>query len=328
MAVFTVLELLLLSSWHYCHGLVPQSNAGLSLAARTSTRRGGRGTRRTSNLRSILDSSIVQDLIGTVGNFYKESPVEAAFVTCGVKAASSDAIAQRAVEKRTSGFAYKRNAAFIAYGGFYQGLAQYYIFNKLYPFMFGDGTDILTVAEKVIFDQLVLTPFVCLPIAYIVKAAVFGYSIPKGLTRYVDDAKRDLLWKYWAIWTPTQCITFSIVPEHLRIPFIAAVSFFWLILLSSITSRSDVAQQDDFIIICYDNECLIMDRLRFVGPSSLINEDGSSTGVQLQPGVGKVSSANLSVGPSSLVNEKDASSIGVEVPAGVEVVPSGGIAEK
>ena len=312
----------------FCDGLVlPGSTRGTTTSGRYCLQ-----------LR-LLDDGVMQDVLGTVGAFYKESPVEAAFVTCGVKAASSDAIAQRAVERNTSNFAYKRNAAFIAYGGLYQGICQYYIFNELFPLIFGDGTDVATVAEKVLFDQLVLTPFLCLPIAYIVKASVFGYSIQEGLNRYISDAKKDLLWKYWALWTPTQCVTFSVVPEHLRIPFIAAVSFVWLILLSSITSRGDViittSNHDDddnrfvdsSLVICYDNECLIMDKLSFVGPASLINEDGSSTGVQLQPRA-KVSTENMNVGPSSLINEEDGSSIGVVVPAGVEVVSEGNAGEE
>ena len=293
-----------------------------SAAATTTIRR------RTPSCLQLLEvSTAAQDILGTVGTFYKESPVEAAFATCAVKASSSDAIAQKAIEKNKNGFGFRRNAAFIAYGGLYQGIAQYYIFNKIFPILFGDGTDFVTVAEKVVFDQLVLTPFLCLPIAYMMKATVFGYSIQKGLSRYLEDAKKDLLWKYWAIWTPTQCITFSIIPEHLRIPFIAAVSFIWLILLSSITSRNDNAENisdgsaSNSIIICYDNECLIVDELSFVGPSSLINEDGSSAGVQLQP-TPTVSTDNISVGPASLINEQ-ASSIGVEVPAGVEVVGAG-----
>jgi len=36
-----------------------------------------------------------------------------------------------------------------------------------------------------------------------------------------------------------QCLTFGVVPPHWRIPFIALVSFFWLIVLSSISSRRD-----------------------------------------------------------------------------------------
>ena len=48
-----------------------------------------------------------------------------------------------------------------------------------------------------------------------------------------------------------------------------------------------------------------------------VNEKGGNSG-------GKV----VSVGPSSLVNEKDGSSIGVEVPPGVEVVAAGEIVDK
>jgi len=55
--------------------------------------------------------------------------------------------------------------------------------------------------------------------------------------RYISDARGELLWKYWAIWTPAQCLTFSVVPEHLRTPFVALVSFFWLMILSVISSR-------------------------------------------------------------------------------------------
>lgn len=212
----------------------------------------------------------------TIDAFYKNQPYAAAFATCAIKASSSDAIAQRAVE-RIDKFGWRRNISFIVYGGLYQGMAQYFIFNQLYPKIFGDGTDVITVAEKVLFDQLVLTPFLCLPVAYLVKAAAFSFSPKEGISRYADDCKNNnLLWKYWLIWTPTQCVTFSIVPEHLRIPFIAAVSFIWLIILSSITSKNDDDRNTN--IICYDNECLIIDEINFVGPASLITEDAQDAG--------------------------------------------------
>jgi len=181
------------------------------------------------------------DLLGVLDAFYRTSPYEAAFLTCGVKAALSDTIAQK-TEKQADGprpFSYARTLAFVLYGGGYQGVFQYKMFNDIFPFIFGTGTELLTVAAKVIVDQLILTPFLCLPCAYIVKALILQYPIKEGLERYRRDAKRDLLWKYWLIWTPTQCLTFSIVPEHLRIAFIAGVSFFWLILLSSISARGD-----------------------------------------------------------------------------------------
>lgn len=200
-----------------------------------------------------------------LNSFYKNNPVQAAALTCGVKASLSDRISQARIEAEHR-FCWSRNSAFILYGSLYQGVAQHFIFNEIYPAVFGSGTDVGTVASKVLFDQLVLTPFLCLPVAYLVKAAVFKRPLREGLSHYLGDAKKDLLWKYWLLWTPVQCLTFTVVPDHLRIPFIAVVSFFWLIILSSISSRpepsSDLpASVTGKNVICYDNECIIMDEI-------------------------------------------------------------------
>jgi len=56
------------------------------------------------------------------------------------------------------------------------------------------------------------------------------------MRQYVEDVRKNgLLNKYWMIWTPVQFVAFGIVPEHYRIAF---VTFFWLILLSSISTRA------------------------------------------------------------------------------------------
>lgn len=36
----------------------------------------------------------------------------------------------------------------------------------------------------------------------------------------------------WAVWVPSQLINFSVVPLHLRVPFVAFVSFTWCVILS------------------------------------------------------------------------------------------------
>lgn len=169
-----------------------------------------------------------------VDTFFRDNPISASFIACSTKASCSDAISQRTVAGTK--FDARRNTAFYLYGGAYQGVAQHFIYNELFPAMFGAGTEVSTVLMKVLVDQLVLAPFLCLPVAYIVKALVFGQPLRDGLRRYAHDAQRDLLWKYWAIWTPVDCLTFSVIPEHYRIVFIAAVSFFWLIVLSSISN--------------------------------------------------------------------------------------------
>mmetsp|Transcript_6750 Transcript_6750/g.14741 ORF Transcript_6750/g.14741 Transcript_6750/m.14741 type:complete len:80 (-) Transcript_6750:339-578(-) len=64
---------------------------------------------------------------------------------------------------------------------------------------------------------------------------VFSYS-RQGVERYVADAKGDLLVMYWTLWGPVQWFTFGVVSPQWRVPFIAVVSF-WLLILSRITTR-------------------------------------------------------------------------------------------
>jgi Mpv17 / PMP22 family len=60
------------------------------------------------------------------------------------------------------------------------------------------------------------------------------YKIQHGVEQYMYDVTHQkILLKYWILWIPIKCITFTIVPHHLRIAFIAIVSFFWMIILSS-----------------------------------------------------------------------------------------------
>lgn len=192
-----------------------------------------------------------------IDNFYQTMPLTSAFLTCGVKASAADAVAQktqaakdRANEDDVSPFQLKRNFAFLMYGGLYQGVAQEVIFNEVFPILFGQGTDVFTVASKVLFDSFVVTPFVCLPVAYVVKSVIFQYSLKEAFRRYYTDVtKSGLLFKYWSIWGPVQCLTFGVVPQHLRIAFIAVVSFFWLIIFSSLTAKAqkerELVDQDE-----------------------------------------------------------------------------------
>jgi len=202
-------------------------------APRAAARHHTTGRRRRAALQAIDTSTALQ----AIDSFYRTSPIEAATLTCGVKAAASDSISQR--READLPFCFTRNRVFMIYGALYQGAAQHVIYNELYPRVFGSDPAVSTVLHKVLFDQLVHAPFLALPTIYLLKAAVFEYPLREGLQRYVADARRDLLWKYWLLWTPVQCATFSVVPEHLRIPFIAAVSFVWLIILSSLSSRED-----------------------------------------------------------------------------------------
>lgn len=99
-------------------------------------------------------------------------------------------------------------------------------------------TDFQTVLTKVLADSLCVTPFICLPVAYVVKSVIFNYSLKEAFNRYRDDVVNNgLLVKYWSLWGPVQCLTFGVIPQHFRIVWIAFVSFFWLIIFSSITAK-------------------------------------------------------------------------------------------
>ena len=68
-----------------------------------------------------------------------------------------------------------RTLAFLLYGGLYQGICQLFIFNEVFPALFGTGTDLGTVTAKVLTDQFVLTPLLCLQ-PYVIVAVTLCNS--------------------------------------------------------------------------------------------------------------------------------------------------------
>ena len=134
-------------------------------------------------------------------------------------------------------FDFRRSAVFLLYGGFYQGMANEVIYNDLLPKMFGTGTDFKTVASKVLVDNVLHTPLLNVPVVYLIKGWLLGHSVRDSLRNYWDDVvHKGLLYKKMMIFVPVQCLTFSVIPPHFRVTFVAFVSFFWMILLSCILS--------------------------------------------------------------------------------------------
>mmetsp|Transcript_51663 Transcript_51663/g.109849 ORF Transcript_51663/g.109849 Transcript_51663/m.109849 type:complete len:278 (+) Transcript_51663:184-1017(+) len=225
-------------------------------------RRPGRGSP-SSQPPSSLGSSVIDE----IDSLYQTFPYASAFLTCGIKAGAADIVAQKKeaittyhreddfdagdasgsilstiVEEGPTTAATidaRRNFSFVLYGGLYQGVAQFVIFNRIFPVIFGEGTDVVTVASKVAFDNAFVSPLVCLPVAYLVKSVVFRFTLEEARERYVRDVREGLIFKYWCFWIPAQSLTFGVVPEHLRIAWVAAVSFFWLVVFSSISSNAD-----------------------------------------------------------------------------------------
>lgn len=160
--------------------------------------------------------------------------------------ADTDAAAARGVDV-------SRNLGFLVYGGLYQGMFQQFLYNTVFPRIFPDDNAWTTIAAQVGTDMALVTPLLCLPIAYMFKTAFASTGdgagdssslIERGLLKYVADVKeRGLLFKYWSLWIPVQTLTFGVVPHHYRIAFIACVSFVWMFILSTVSTASEQEEQ-------------------------------------------------------------------------------------
>ena len=192
--------------------------------------------------------------IGSLDLFFRNYPYIAAFMVCASKASMADVVAQKSnfmsMRQKTMDVAsptstppfklqFKRTIAFLLYGGLYQGCFQEFCYNNIYPRIFGFDTTLPTAIKKVFCESFIIGPTLCIPFAYIVKAIVYRHPIKRGLKEYRHDVmKNQLLIKNLMIWGPVNIMTFTIIPTHFRIAFVAFFSFFWMILLSTISSKS------------------------------------------------------------------------------------------
>jgi hypothetical protein len=199
--------------------------------------RGGRETILRTSLQSTFAVATVAAL-----EFSKTQPFLTAAIVCGTKAAAADVVAQQRqlrLMNSKSKLDKRRIVSFCVYGAFYQGMAQEFIYNNVYTSLFGAETTVRVVLTKVLFDAFFHNALLCLPMAYLTKAFIYRFSVGEALRRYADDVKsHGLLIKYYSIWMPVNFMIFTIVPTHLRITVMAMISFFWMIILSTISSRA------------------------------------------------------------------------------------------
>jgi len=147
-------------------------------------------------------------------------------------------VAKRRVVRQKIDF--KRSAASLIYGALYNGVVLEHSYNRIYPMLFGPGGDMLSVLQKVSFNMLIQSPFLSLPAAYISNSFISGYSVREAFRKYFDDVLHNkLLLKYYSLWVPVMSFAFGVVPDHLRAPFCAMVSFFWTIFLSAISNKNE-----------------------------------------------------------------------------------------
>jgi protein Mpv17 len=222
-------------------------------AFRTTTITKRHGSQRIRRDKTPLNAFAADGALSAVDSFFQSEPYLSAFLACSMKASAADWVAQSQapVEERNL----NRNLAFIAYGGLYQGCMQSFIFGVLFPAWFPGDVTTQSILTQVAIDIFFLGPLVAMPTVYSIKALFAGEEnfVPAGLGKYVDHIQtKGILLKYWAIWGPVQTLNFWLVPPHLRVFFVAIVSFFWICLLSTVSSSTETTNINNSLLLPKD----------------------------------------------------------------------------
>eukprot|EP00545_Synedropsis_sp_CCMP1620_P012456 CAMPEP_0119003866 /NCGR_PEP_ID=MMETSP1176-20130426/806_1 /TAXON_ID=265551 /ORGANISM="Synedropsis recta cf, Strain CCMP1620" /LENGTH=168 /DNA_ID=CAMNT_0006955503 /DNA_START=581 /DNA_END=1084 /DNA_ORIENTATION=+ len=168
--------------------------------------------------------------MSTIGAFYQNQPYAAAFVTSTVKGVAADMVVASSTKRRRQRqnqlqaaqqhqqlvveqeplkalrggaavvaavdqtLAMKRNMVTLLYSGIYQGMAMEFVYNTLFPVLFGSS-----ILLKVFVSMFIVSPLIGFPLAYLVKAGVFRHHSAMGaMQQYWHDVRHQgLLQTYW-----------------------------------------------------------------------------------------------------------------------------------
>lgn len=165
-------------------------------------------------------------------------PIKTSVVVTTVKAGLADLLVQTTIERRRE-VDERRLATFVVFGGVYQGCFQYWLFNVAFERLF-PGHGLLPTVKKILAVNMVGDPVFFFPCFYTLKEALQCKTFRDAMC--LDTARRAMANYYrncfddwrntWATWLPGHTITYGVLPMHLRMPWVAAVSFFYLSLLS------------------------------------------------------------------------------------------------
>ena len=154
----------------------------------------------------------------------------------GIKTIAADLVTQTLIEKKSmNDIDWTRTTVFGAFGFLQMGCLQYYMYNKLF-FQLWPGVTFKQTMKKVLVDQFIYTPFIYFPVFYTLRGFINERRVNKqtlifAKIMYKNNVMDDLR-RFWTIWIPGMWITFQIMPMHLRLPWIAGLSFFWVMILS------------------------------------------------------------------------------------------------
>lgn len=177
--------------------------------------------------------AVLRDGAAEGGSFLERHPFASAALITTFNAFFADFITQ--VVFGAGSWNRRRSALFAVFGFLYQGCVQYAIVNwgweRLFP-----GTKPRNVVAKIFAMNLLSDPLLFMPAFYIFRGflvqGTLNWAIVKAaLLGYKANALVD--WRNsWMIWFPGHAVTYGVMPEHKRIPWIAFLSFFYMCILS------------------------------------------------------------------------------------------------
>ena len=105
------------------------------------------------------------------------------------------------------------------------------------------GGKMKAVATKVFLDQTVWA-VPSLATGFVLLSLMEGNALEKSVRR-----SREVIWPCikmnWAVWPAVQLVTFSVVPAHLRIPFVSLVQVVWGAVISNLNETAKHAVSDE-----------------------------------------------------------------------------------
>ena len=192
---------------------------------------------------------------GFGGEFAKRNPMLFGMAFSGIKCTVAALFSEVLLkEKKIENIDWKLVSVFTAFGVGYCGGIQYLFYVHVLGRMFPNGAAFAakSLREKMIdfkgqlgvlgqtaTETFIHTPLGYLPAYYLTNEYICGSEEARGgkhfavfaLEKYARNFKNDM-WADMSIWVPSHFINFTIMPMHLRIPWVASTSFFYSIILA------------------------------------------------------------------------------------------------
>eukprot|EP00928_Gymnodinium_smaydae_P036258 TRINITY_DN25361_c0_g2_i1.p1 TRINITY_DN25361_c0_g2~~TRINITY_DN25361_c0_g2_i1.p1 ORF type:complete len:202 (-),score=26.02 TRINITY_DN25361_c0_g2_i1:189-794(-) len=176
-------------------------------------------------------------------------PLTAAIVFGGTKNFACDLAVQKST---TDSYDVRRAGLFTAFGLFYVGGVQYFIFNRVFPSLIpGLASQVPVVRAKsaacaVVLDNFIHIPMLYMPTFYTMRA----FSLPEaselapldvvrlGYETYCRNIRDDVLVQ-GSILIPVQVLNFFFMPPHFRVPTTVCGGAIWVAALSYLRGGQD-----------------------------------------------------------------------------------------